>query len=188
MTVSLPSRALPLAALLLAAAVGGCERPGAERARGGSAVAAGGDSLGGAVLAGFAEGAAAGAVVYVPAYSHIYDQDGTREFDLAATLSVRNTDPERTLTVASVSYYDSAGHLVRDYLDAPLTLGPLASRSFVVAERDRTGGSGANFLVTWSARRALSEPLIESVMISTASAQGLSFTGQSQVVRRLGAE
>ncbi len=140
----------------------------------------------GAPLTQFPEGARSGAVVYVPVYSHIYHNDGDRRFKLAATLSLRNTDPRRSVTVASVAYYDSDGRLVREYLDAPLTLGPLVSRAYVVAVNDDTGGSGANFLVTWSADTDVSDPLIETVMISTASSQGLSFTGQAQVIQRLG--
>ncbi len=140
----------------------------------------------GASLAQFPEGARSGAVVYVPVYSHIYHNDGDRRFKLAVTLSLRNTDPRRSVTVASVAYYDSDGRLVREYLDAPLTLGPLVSRAYVVAASDDTGGSGANFLVTWSAETSVAEPLIETVMISTASSQGLSFTGQARVVQRLG--
>ncbi len=131
--------------------------------------------------------AAAGAVVYVPVYSHVYHQDETREVDLAATLSVRNTDPERPVTVAAVAYYDSDGRLVRDHLGGPLVLGPLGTRSFVVAERDRTGGVGANFLVTWWSGPGVSEPVVEAVMISTANSQGLSFVGAGRVVRRHGA-
>ena len=117
----------------------------------------------------WAPGAAVGAVVYVPVYSHIFHQDGSREVDLAATLSARNTDPERALTVASVAYYDSGGRPVREHLSGPTALGPLDTRSFVVEERDRMGGVGANFLVSWSAEVAVSKPVVEAVTISTAS-------------------
>lgn len=140
----------------------------------------------GAPFVQFSDGARSGAVVYVPVYSHIYHNDGDRRFKLAVTLSLRNIDPRQSITIASVSYYDSDGRLVRDYLDAPLTLGPLVSRAYVVAADDDTGGSGANFLVTWSADTEVSDPLIETVMISTASSQGLSFTGQARVVQRIG--
>jgi hypothetical protein len=34
-----------------------------------------------------------GQTVYVPIYSHIYSGIKARPFDLAATLSIRNTDP-----------------------------------------------------------------------------------------------
>lgn len=124
--------------------------------------------------------------VYVPVYSHIYHQDGTREFNLTATLSIRNTDPDHAITISAVRYNDSAGRLVRQYLEAPLQLTPLASRPFVVEEQDKAGGVGANFIVEWQAGTTVSAPLIEAVMISTASTQGLSFVTRGQVVRPLG--
>lgn len=124
--------------------------------------------------------------VYVPVYSHIYHQDGTREFNLTATLSIRNTDPDQAITISAVRYNDSSGRLVRQYLEAPLQLTPLASKPFVVEEQDKAGGVGANFIVEWQAETAVSAPLIEAVMISTASTQGLSFVTRGQVVRPLG--
>lgn len=130
--------------------------------------------------------AVVGQTVYVPVYSHIYHQDGTREFDLTTTLSVRNTDPERAITIAAVGYHDSGGRLVRSYTPRPLHLGPLASEAFVVEDRDRTGGVGANFLVEWHAGGSVSAPLVEAVMISTAQSQGLSLISRGQAVRTLG--
>ncbi len=124
-------------------------------------------------------------VVYVPAYSHIYHQDGSRDFNLTATLSIRNTDPEYPITITEVRYYDSGGGLVRTYLAQPLELGPLASIPYVVEERDKAGGVGANFIVKWQTATRVSSPIIEAVMISTASAQGISFTTRGQVVRPL---
>lgn len=124
-------------------------------------------------------------LVYVPVYSHIYHQDGSREFNLTATLSIRNTDPEHAITVAEVRYYDSAGGLIRSYLDEPLQLPPLSSTPFVVEERDKAGGVGANFLVEWRPTAEVSPPVIEAVMISTAGTQGISFVTRGQVVRPL---
>ncbi len=123
--------------------------------------------------------------VYVPAYSHIYHQNDDREIDLTTTLSIRNTDPERPITVTGVRYHDSGGRLVRRYGEGGFVLAPLASRSFVVAERDRTGGVGANFLVDWQAGAVVSAPVVEAVMISTASTQGISFVSRGTVVRPL---
>lgn len=120
--------------------------------------------------------------VYVPVYSHIYTQDGSREFNLTATLSIRNTDRAAALVVTAVRYYDSAGQLVREYVAAPLRLGPLASVPFVVEERDLTGGVGANFVVEWGAEQPVSAPIIEAVMISTASQQGISFVSRGEVI------
>ena len=130
--------------------------------------------------------AVTGASVYVPVYSHIFFQDEGREIDLAATVSIRNTDPEHPLTLTRVRYYDSDGRLVRQYGEGPVTLAPLASRAYVVEERDRTGGVGANFLVEWEAAAAVSAPVAEAVMISTASTQGISFVSRGVPVRSWG--
>ncbi len=115
-----------------------------------------------------------GQKVYVPAYSHIYHQRG-QALLLTITLSIRNTDPETEIVVSEVDYYDSNGRLVRKYTEQPLSIGPLASAEFVVARDDKTGGSGASFLVGWSAGQPVSQPIIEAIMIDTNGQQGISF-------------
>lgn len=123
-------------------------------------------------------------VVYVPVYSRIYFRDQRRAIDLAATLSVRNTDPEYPLTVTSILYYNTAGRLVRTYLRRPVRLGPMATAEYVVEPRDTAGGSGANFLVEWTADRRVTEPVIEAVMIGATGAQGISFVSVGRPLRR----
>lgn len=123
-------------------------------------------------------------VVYVPDYSHIYHGSNLRRFALTTTLSIRNTDPDRSITVTSVRYYDTEGELDRRFLEEPRRLDPLGTVEFVVAEHDTSGGSGANFIVEWSADRPVSQPVIESVMISTRSGQGLSFTSRGVPIVR----
>ena len=56
-----------------------------------------------------------GQTVYVPIYSHIYSGVKGRPFDLAATLSIRNTNLLESITLVSVKYYDSDGKMVEDY-------------------------------------------------------------------------
>ena len=129
-----------------------------------------------------------GAVLYVPAYSHVYHGDRRRDVNLATTLSIRNTDAAGALRVTAVRYYDSAGTLVRAYVDRPVTLAPLASVDYVVDQSDTSGGSGASFIVEWRARAAVSAPVVEAVMISTQSQQGISFVTEGRVVRQLGAQ
>ena len=123
-----------------------------------------------------------GQTLYVPVYSHIYSGDREQPFYLAVTLSIRNTDTVKPLTIESVDYYDSAGKLLRRYLDRPVPLGPLASTRYVIGERDKAGGSGANFIVTWSADTPITAPVVESVMIGTQTQQGISFTSRAQVI------
>lgn len=123
-----------------------------------------------------------GQVVYVPVYSEIYDLGPNRPFQLTATLSLRNTDPTHPVFVETVDYYDSSGTLVTAYLSQPLALGPLASTAVVVESSNTLGGAGANFLVTWRAATSVSDPVIEAVMISTASQQGVSFLSPGRVI------
>ena len=66
-----------------------------------------------------------------------------------------------------------------------MKLDPLAVTEVVIPERDMAGGSGASFLVEWVAETAVSEPVIESVMIGTMGAQGISFVCPGRVVETL---
>jgi len=124
-----------------------------------------------------------GQTVYVPAYSHIYIGDRQQQFYLTATLSVRNSDPSGSIVIHSVDYYDSSGTLLRRYAPRALRVRPLGSLRYVVNESDKSGGSGASFLVRWSSETVVSEPVIETVMIGTGMQQGISFTSRGQAIR-----
>ena len=117
---------------------------------------------------------AAGQMVYVPVYSHIYAKGG-KPFLLEATLSVRNSDPTEDITIASVRYYDTNGNLIKDYLEKPMLLKPLATAEFLVAQKEIEGGSGANFMVKWVSDTKVNEPVIEAVMIGIESQTSISF-------------
>lgn len=130
--------------------------------------------------------AVAGQVLYVPAYSHVYSGDGDRDVLLTATLSVRNADSTRPIRLASVRYVGSEGQAIRSYVEAPQTLGPLATASFAVAENDRAGGVGASFLVEWTANESVTAPVVQAVMISTAGQQGISFVTEGRVIAEAG--
>ncbi len=123
-----------------------------------------------------------GEAVYVPAYSHIYIGDREHPFYLTVTLSIRNIDLNSPLTLVTADYYDSTGKVVRQYVTGPVILGPFSSVRFLVNESDKAGGSGASFLVRWSATKPINQPIIESVMIGTKSQQGISFTSRGQVI------
>ena len=126
-----------------------------------------------------------GQTVYVPVYSHIFADDRYRDrpFLLTATLSVRNTDPERPFTLQRVDYYDSEGALLQRYLEAPITLAPLASTHYIVPESEAKGGAGAKFLIEWQAPAAVNEPIIEAVMIGTKLQQGISFISTGRAIK-----
>jgi hypothetical protein len=124
-----------------------------------------------------------GQKVYVSVYSNIYYGDRSKPFNLAAMLSIRNTDPNYPLTIVSAPYYDSNGSLVREYVKDPIRLAPMASTYIYVKESDTTGGSGANFIVQWKADHMINEPVIESLMTGLASGQGISFICNGRVIK-----
>ena len=126
-----------------------------------------------------------GQTVYVPVYSHIYSGDREQPFYLAATLSLRNTDRKHAISITAVDYYDSEGRFLKHYLEKPLVLGALATQRYVVPESDKSGGSGAKFIVVWQSDQPVAEPLIESVMISTKTQQGISFTSRGRVLEAI---
>ena len=125
----------------------------------------------------------AGQTVYVPIYSHIYSGLKGRPFNLAATLSIRNTNPNHSITLVSIKFYDSDGKLVKEYLDKPGELKTMASTRYILTEADTGGGSGANFLVKWKSKTNVNQPIIEAVMIGTRSGQGISFVSRGQVIK-----
>ncbi len=124
-----------------------------------------------------------GQTIYVPIYSHIYYETSERSFDLAATLSIRNIDLTKPMVVTAVRYYNSAGNLVRNYLEQPIQLDRLASVDFVVNRTDREGGSGANFIVEWLSIETISEPIVEAVMITAVGNQGISFVSRGKLIK-----
>ncbi len=124
-----------------------------------------------------------GQTVYVSIYSHIYSGLKARPFDLAAILSIRNTDMNQAVTIVSAKYYDTDGKLLKEYLNEPLQLKALASTRYIIKEGDKAGGSGANFIVKWKSEKKVNPPIIEAVMIGTHSGQGISFVSRGQVIK-----
>ena len=123
-----------------------------------------------------------GQMLYVPAYSHIYSGNREQPFLLTVTLSIRNIDPKHTIEITAVDYYETQGQLLKNYIEAPIQLKPLESLRYVIPERDKSGGSGANFIVEWKSENSVNPPIVESIMISTKSTQGISFTSRGREV------
>jgi len=124
-----------------------------------------------------------GQSIYVPIYSHIYHGVRDKPFDLTATLSIRNTDLKQEITLISADYFDSEGNLLKNYVETPVKLKNLGSIHYVIKAADKTGGSGAKFIVRWKSDIPVNPPLIEAIMISTKSQQGISFVSRGQVIK-----
>ncbi|HTH18368.1 MAG TPA: DUF3124 domain-containing protein [Magnetospirillum sp.] len=132
-----------------------------------------------------------GQSVYVPVYSHIWhgnlDTKGNPQtLLLSSMLSIRNTDPYDGMTVRSVRYYDTAGKLIREYMAGPARLGPMASTDVFVEHKDNAGGTGANFVVQWTAERPISAPVIEVVNAYFFGPHSLAFTSPGKVIAEEG--
>lgn len=123
-----------------------------------------------------------GQKIYVPAYSHIYSGDRERPFLLTVTLSIRNINPNHSIRIVQADYYETLGKLLKKYVERPVVLKPLESIRYVVPESHRTGGSGANFIVTWKSDRPVNAPIVESIMIGAAGQQGISFTSRGRPI------
>jgi len=125
-----------------------------------------------------------GQTVYVPAYSHIYHGNKEAQLLLSVTLSIRNTDPENSISISVVDYYESQGKLLKHFIQAPVSLGPLGSERYIIPQNDKSGGSGANFIVIWQAEAPTNPPIIETIMIGTQSQLGISFTSRGQALQK----
>jgi hypothetical protein len=140
-------------------------------------VAAGSGAYGGA----YGIEIVSGQTVYVPVYSHIY-ADGGKPQLLETTLSIRNLDPEVSISLKAVDYFDTGGQLVKRYLGQALSLAPLETTEILVEKSDTRGGSGANFIIVWDSNEPVYEPLIEAVMVSVDGAKSFSFTSSGRAL------
>ena len=117
------------------------------------------------------------------AYSNVFTGPRKLPFQLATTLSIRNTDLSASFQITAIDYYDTGGKLVRRYLEKPQILGPLASSFVHIEEKDTSGGFGANFIVKWNSDRTMNSPIIECVMIGATGGQGISFVSPGQEIK-----
>ncbi len=127
-------------------------------------------------------GLSAGQSIYVPAYSHIYTGNREQPFLLTVTLSIRNVDPEHSIKITLADYFETQGKLIKKYIDTPVILKPMGSLRYIIPQKDKSGGSGANFIVKWESDKPVNPPIAESIMIGTQSQQGISFTSRGRVI------
>lgn len=123
-------------------------------------------------------GLSKGQTVYIPAYSHIYSGNRDLPSLLAVTLSIRNTDLIHPIEIRIVDYYETQGKLLKKLITAPITLNALGTARYTIPQKDKAGGSGANFIVEWTAKQPVNHPIIESIMIGPRS----SFTSRGRII------
>jgi hypothetical protein len=86
------------------------------------------------------------------------------------------------LEITTADYYETKGNLLKKFIEKPVLLNPLESIRYVVPEKDKSGGSGANFIVEWRSEKSVNPPITETIMIGTQNQQGISFTSRGQVI------
>jgi hypothetical protein len=126
--------------------------------------------------------ATGGQTIYIPAYSAVTIVNHSQLYQLAITLTVRNTDAKQPIVVTSIRYHHQDGRFIRDLVSGPMRVAPLAALESFVPESDTSGGTAVSFLVEWIGDPSVSPPLVESVMVGTAGTQGVSFTCPGRVV------
>jgi len=124
-----------------------------------------------------------GQTVYVPAYSQIHSGNKDARINLAVTLSIRNTDLDNPIIIKSVTYYNDDGSLLKEYVETPLQLAPMASVSLNIGKTEKGGGIGANFIVKWGAEQTVYEPFIEAIMLGSLGNHGYSWRSPGHVVQ-----
>ena len=131
----------------------------------------------------FAQGApalSAGQLLYLPIYSHIWhgeiDSNGQPMKSLVSILvSVRNADMSKSIRLESARYYDTEGKLLREYMKAPKVIGPMGTYELFVPRSDDSGGSGANFIISWKADGALNPPVVEALHANLPAGRAIAF-------------
>jgi len=110
-----------------------------------------------------------GETIYVPIYSSIFSSDSKRTHKLTATMSIHNVDLKNPIKIRKVDYYNGKGMLVKKYLENAIELKTSETTHFIIEQKDKAGGTEANFLVEWISEHKANSPLVKSVMISTSS-------------------
>jgi hypothetical protein len=134
----------------------------------------------GAALAQGSPGRSSGQVLYLPIYSHVWHGEaggkGAPEKTLVSVfVSIRNTDPVRSIRILSAQYYDTDGKKLREYVASAKALGPMATYEIFVPRSDDTGGSGANFVISWKSDAPVSPPVVEGFHANLPAGRSFAF-------------
>lgn len=127
--------------------------------------------------------------LYLPIYSHLYHGDvnprtGKPSETLVSThVSIRNTDPGVVVRILSARYYNTDGKLLREFLQKPQAIPPLGTFELYVPRSDSSGGSGANFMIDWTAEKPANPPLVEALHADIREARTLLFVTTARPIQ-----
>jgi len=120
-------------------------------------------------------------ILYLPIYSHVWhgevDSKGQPMKTLVSiSVSIRNTDPVKSIRISSAQYYDTDGKRLREDVTSPKTIGSMGTYEIFVPRSDDTGGSGANFLISWKSDAPVSPPIVEGFHANLPVGRSIAFT------------
>jgi hypothetical protein len=109
---------------------------------------------------------------------------GDYSFNIKATIFIHNTDPNNSINLVKIDFYNTSGQLVEKYLPQPLKLNPSAATSIHV-KNPLSGAEGmaSHFVIQWQAETKVVEPLLRGMLIGAAGTRGYSFTTQPRIVQ-----
>lgn len=128
-----------------------------------------------------------GQLLYLPIYSHVWhgelDRAGRPMKSLVSVLvSVRNTDPSKPMRIVSAQYYDTDGRKIKEYLNSPKSIGPMGTYELFVPRSDDTGGSGANFVISWKSDGAVNPPIVEALHVNLPAGRSIAFVTSAREI------
>lgn len=101
---------------------------------------------------------------------------------MSISVSIRNTDPANAIRVTSAQYNDTSGKKLKEYIVSARIIPPLATHELFIQRSDDTGGSGANFLISWKSDVPVSPPLVEGVHANLPAGRSIVFTTSARPV------
>ncbi len=128
-----------------------------------------------------------GQSLYLPIYSHIWHGDLNKlnqpeKTLVSVSVSIRNTDPLKAIRIHSARYFDTQGTKLKDYVTSPLVIAPMATHEIFVPRSDDTGGSGANFVIVWSADKPTNPPVVGGFHANLPVGRAIAFTTSASVM------
>jgi hypothetical protein len=97
-------------------------------------------------------------------------------------VSIRNTDPLKSIRITSAQYYDTDGKKLKEYVVSPKTIGPMGTHELFVPRSDDTGGSGANFVISWKSDTPANPPMVEGIHANLPAGRSIAFLSSARTL------
>jgi hypothetical protein len=120
---------------------------------------------------------------FLSIYSQIYLRTINDQAQLTTTVSIHNPNLDHQIYIDKAVYYNTAGEPIRTYFEETIYINPMETVQIIIDGIDNQGGTGANFVFDWQIKPGINEPIMEAIMISTYSSQGISFVTSGKKIK-----